>query len=200
MEICLAPHQGLETLVVYAAIKTTDGVREVLAARLLEALADKAPRWVENLEGGTLVLDTGTLGQPLLTLGGKPGPSLSFSESGGLLWGAVAGQGQVGIDAAREEDFTPPYPYARAFGSKEWDWAWRHCQGLTASAAALLWASKEAAVKALEVGFHTLDPLDLEVALLLPAREGLKLIVRVPEEVRVWARPVTHGWLALATV
>ena len=102
------------------------------------------------------------------------------------------------FDAAREEDLAPPYPYSRAFGPTEWDWAWRHCQGRTTAAAALLWAAKEAAVKALGVGFHTLDPLGLEVALLSPAREGLQLMVRVPEEVKAWARPWDQGWLALA--
>lgn len=197
-EIYQLPGPVLGEPIVYAAVEVRDGARELLAARLLEALADLAPEWTRSLEWGPVLLDTGPLGRPLLRLGAKPGPSLSFSEAGDLLWGAVAGGGQVGLDAAREEDFTPPYPYSRAFGQAEWDWAWRHCQGRTAVAAALLWAAKEAAVKALGVGFHTRDPLDLEVALLSPAREGLQLLVRGPEEVKAWARPWDHGWLALA--
>ena len=33
---------------------------------------------------------------------------------------------------------------------------------------------------------------------LSPAGEGLQLMVRVPQEVKAWARPWSHGWLALA--
>ena len=199
-EIYLLPGPVLGEPIVYAAVEVKDGARELLVARLLEALADLAPEWTGVLEWGPVLLDTGPLGQPLLRLGAQPGPSLSFSEAGDLLWGSVAGGGQVGLDAAREEDFSPPYPYSRAFGPAEWDWAWRHCQGRTATAAALLWAAKEAAAKTLGVGFHTLDPLDLEVVLLSPAWDGLQLMVRVPEVIKAWARPWDHGWLALAAV
>ena len=197
-EIYQLPGPVLGEPIVYAAVKVGDGAREFLAARLLEALADPAPEWTGALEWGPVLLDTGPLGRPLLSLGAKPGPSLSFSESGGLLWGAVAGKGQVGLDASREDDFASPYPYSRAFRPAEWDWAWRQCQGRTAAAAALLWAAKEAAVKALGVGFHALDPLDLEVVLLSPSWDSLRLLVRVPEEVKAWARPWDQGWLALA--
>ena len=197
-EIYQLPGAVLGEPIVYAAVEARDGARELLAARLLAALAGLAPEWTGVLEWGPVVLDNGPLGRPLLRLGAKHGPSLSFSEAGGLLWGAIAGGGQVGLDAAGEEDLAPPYPYSRAFGPVEWDWAWQHCQGRTTAAATLLWAAKEAAVKALGVGFHTLDPLDLEVALLSPAGEGLQLMVRVPQEVKAWARPWSHGWLALA--
>jgi phosphopantetheinyl transferase len=199
-EIWLLPRLGPAELVVYAAVPAGEGAREFLAARLLEVLAEQAPEWTGALTWGTLALDTGTLGQPLLKLGGRMGPNLSFSVAGSQVWAAMAGQGRVGVDAAREADFEPPYPYARAFGTEEWDWASRLCQGRTASAAALLWAAKEAAVKALGVGFHTLDPLDLEVAKLSPAGEGISLTVRTPEPVSAWSRPLADGWLALAGV
>ncbi len=200
LEICLAPCLGPWGPVVYAAVEAGEGSREFVAARLLATLAGLAPEWSGALEGGTLTLDTGPMGQPLVKLGDRPGPSLSFSEAGGLLWAALTGKGSVGVDAAREEDFVPPYPYSRAFGSQEWDWAWRHCRGRTPSAAALLWAAKEAAVKALGVGFHTRDPLDLEVSLRASTREGLHVIIRSPEIVNSWARPWAAGWLALAVV
>jgi hypothetical protein len=187
-EIWLLPRLGKASPVVYAAVPAGEGAREFLAARLLEALAGQAPEWAGALAWGALALDTGSLGQPLLKLGGRLGPSLSFSESGGLVWAALAGAGRVGVDAAREADFKPPYPYSRAFGKEEWDWA-------------LLWAAKEAAVKALRVGFHTADPLDLEVAKLSPAWEGLGLVVRgASGEISAWARPLADGWLALAGV
>jgi hypothetical protein len=197
-EICLVPRLGLGEPVVYAAVEAREGAREFLATRLLEALGEVAPKWSGALAWGSLVIDSGPLGQPLLRLGDQPGPSLSFSEAGGLLWAALSGQGRVGVDAAREEEFAPPYPYSRAFGREEWDWAWRHCQGRTTSAAALLWAAKEAAVKALGVGFHTIDPLDLEVTLRTTAGEGLDLIVQAKVPVSAWARPLADGWLALA--
>lgn len=188
--------------VVYGAAAAGAAARELLAGRLLTCLAGLAPEWAGSPGGGALSLDAGPLGQPLLSIGGRAGPSLSFSAAGGLLWGALAGRGQVGVDAAREGDFAPPYPYSRALGGGEWDWAWRHCQGQTAAAAALLWAAKEAAVKALGTGFHTLDPLDLEVACLTPAGEGFEVAVQVRSRATVsaWVRPLADGWLGLALV
>jgi hypothetical protein len=197
-EIYRLPRLGPAALVVYGAVAKGQGAREFLAARLLETLAAEAPEGTEALAGGALELATGPLGQPFLKLGGRPGPSLSFSEAGGLVWAAMAGRGRVGVDAAREADFEAPYPYSRAFGAEEWDWAWQFCQGRTAAAAALLWAAKEAAVKALGVGFHTRDPLDLEVAQGWPAWEGISLTVTTPKPVSAWARPLADGWLALA--
>jgi phosphopantetheinyl transferase len=200
-EIFRLPRLGKAGPVVYAAAPSGEGPRELLAARLLAALAEQVPAWRGALRWGALALETGPLGQPLLKLGGRPGPGLSFSEAGGLVWAAMAGEGRVGVDAAREADFEPPYPYSRAFAKEEWDWASRLCQGRPASAAALLWAAKEAAVKALGTGFHTVDPLDLETAKLAPAGEGIGLVVRgAAGEVNAWARALGDGWLALAGV
>jgi len=199
-EINVLPRLGPGEPVVYAAVTAGQGAREFLAARLLETLAELAPQWARACAQGTLVLDSGPLGQPLLLIGEEPGPSLSFSEAGGLLWAALTGRGQVGVDTALEADFTPPYPYSRAFGREEWEWAWRHCQGQSAAAAALLWAAKEAAVKALGTGFHTTDPADLEVVPLGPAWGGLNLVVRAPQAVNAWVRPLAEGWLGLAVV
>jgi phosphopantetheinyl transferase len=198
--IYLLPGPGLGEPVVYGAVRVGAETRESLAARLLAALAGLAPRWTGALDWGTLTLEADPLGRPLLKLGTKPGPSLSFSEAGNLLWGALIADGQVGLDAALEKDLAPPYPYARVFGPEEWDWAWRHCQGRTAAAAALLWAVKEAAVKALGVGFHTLNPRDLQAVFLSFGLEGLQLIVRTPKEIKAWARPCPGGSLALAAI
>jgi phosphopantetheinyl transferase len=197
-EIQRLPRLGPAAPVLYAAVAKGEGARRLLASRLLKALAEEAPEWTEALAKGDLELATGPLGQPLIKLGVKLGPSLSFSEAASLVWGAMAGSGRVGVDAALEADFAPPYPYSRAFGRKEWDWAWRLCRGRTAAAAALLWAAKEAAVKALGVGFHTLDPVDLEVAKGSPAWDGIVLTVATPRPVSAWALPLADGWVALA--
>ena len=199
LEVCLVPRLGPGGPVVFAAVAKEDGAKEFLAARLLDALAGQAPEWAAAGDKGPPVVGTGSLGQPLLSLGDRPGPSISFSEAGGLLWGALAGVGRVGLDAALAEDFAPPYPYSRTFQPGEWDWAWRHCQGKPPAAAALLWAAKEAAVKALGVGFHKLDPQDLEVGAPSPHHDGLLFRVQAPEvAVSAWARPLQNGWLALA--
>ena len=97
-EICLLPRPGLGEPVVYASMRKGEGAREWLAARLLEALAGVAPEWTGAPDWGPLALDTDPLGRPLLNLGPKPGPGLSFSEAGDLLWGALIGAGQVGLD------------------------------------------------------------------------------------------------------
>ena len=51
-------------------------------------------------------------------------------------------------------EFEAGYPMARAFRPAELDWARPLSGGNTSGAAALLWSLKEAAVKALGVGFH----------------------------------------------
>lgn len=200
-EIYLLPAGALGEPVVYGAVRIGACAREWLAARLLEALSGPAPEWTGAPDWGPLTLSSDPRGRPLLWLGSKPGPGISFSEAGEQLWGALAAQGQVGLDAAPAADFSPPYPYARVFGPEEWDWAWRHCRGRTVSAAALLWAAKEAAVKALGVGFHNLEPGGLQVVHLAPAWEGLQLLVRVPpDEVKAWVRPWPWGWLAVTAI
>ena len=58
---------------------------------------------------------------------------------------------------------------------------------------------RAAAVKALGVGFHKLDPQDLEVEALSPQHKGLLFNVQAPDvTVSAWARPLKNGWLALA--
>ena len=105
-------------------------------------------------------------------LGGRPGPSISFSQAAGRLWAALTCTGQVGVDAALPSEFEESYPWARAFRPAELAWARPLAGGDTAGAAALLWALKEAAVKALGVGFHLLDPLAVEAVSPRPWQGG----------------------------
>jgi phosphopantetheinyl transferase len=189
---------GTGRLLVYASRTAARGAKEALARLLLTALSPLAPAWAEAFTWGPLRLSAGPLGQPLLFLGPRPGPPISFSHAGDSLWGALAAAGHVGIDAALETEFAPPYPFHRAFCRSEWEWALSCCQGREPAAAALLWAAKEAAVKARGTGFHTIDPLAVTVSPPSPAHDGLLLTVHTPEPLPAWARPLPGGWLALA--
>ncbi|MBM4284463.1 MAG: 4'-phosphopantetheinyl transferase superfamily protein [Deltaproteobacteria bacterium] len=142
-------------------------------------------------------LERGPLGQPLLRLGGKPGPAVSFSEAGGRLYGAVSLTGRVGVDATRPEEFTPPYPLARVFRSGEFNLALRLTENRPRQAAALLWALKEAALKALGVGFHRLAPREVVVGEPEPGPGGRLFPVQADRTVLTWAAPREGGWLAI---
>jgi phosphopantetheinyl transferase len=114
------------------------------------------------------------MGRPLLTINGAPGPWVSFSHWGGFTWAALAvGPDAVGVDAVAQAEFDGPYPFRRAFHPEEWSSVEKM---LPASrAAALLWAAKEASVKAWGCGFKFLDPVDVRVELLrgdLPKKDS----------------------------
>ena len=80
----------------------------------------------------------------------------------------------------------------------ELDWARPLSGGDTAGAAALLWALKEAAVKALGVGFHVLDPLAVEAVSPRPWQGWVRVSVKAGPILPAWARPEGGGWLAIA--
>ena len=147
--------------VFYASDQAGPGAKERLVRRLLASLSglETGGAW-QSPE--TVSLELTALGQPRLMLQGQPGPAISFSQAAGRLWAALTTAGQVGVDAALPSEFEEGYPMARAFRPAELDWARPLSGGDTAGAAALLWALKEAAVKALGVGFHVLAPLAVE--------------------------------------
>ena len=87
---------------------------------------------------------------------------------------------------------------ARAFRPAELDWARTLSRGDIAGAAALLWALKEAAVKALGVGFHVLAPLAVEAASPRPWQGWIRVLVTAGAILPAWARPEGGGWLAIA--
>ena len=180
--------------VIYASGLPGPGAKERLVRQLLSSLPGQETAGPSR----AVTLETTTLGQPRLFLGGQPGPAVSFSQAGGCLWAALAPVGQVGVDAALPSEFEPGYPLARAFQSVELDWARPLCGGDTAGAAALLWALKEAAVKALGVGFHRLDPLAVEAFSPKPWQGGWRVAVQAGPVLPAWVRPVAGGWLALA--
>ena len=196
-QIDVLPRLGEGGPVVYGAVAAGEGVREFLAARLLESLALRAPAWTGALDWGALTLMAGPLGRPLLKLGGEARAGPVFQRSRGHPLGRHGRGGRLAWTRRWQEILRrrtrTPGPSAGRSGIGP---------GVTARAAPrppqLLWAAKEAAVKALGSGFHTVDPLDLEVVPLAPAWEGQLLLVRAAGPVSAWARALPAGWLALA--
>jgi hypothetical protein len=177
--------------VIYASDLAGAGAKERLVQRLLACLPGQ-------LAPGPVSLEVTALGQPRLILGGQPGPAVSFSHAAGRIYAALTCIGQVGVDAAMPAEFEAGYPMARAFRPAELDWARPLGGGATAGAAALLWALKEAAVKALGVGFHFLDPLAVEVESPRPWQGGWRVLVQAGRILPAWVRPEAGGWLAIA--
>lgn len=187
---------GRSDPVMYASDPAGPLAKERLVLRLLASLPGQEA--LNTGQWGTVNLEATALGQPRLFLGGQPGPAVSFSQAAGRLWAAMAATGQVGVDAALPAEFEAGYPLARAFRPAELDWARPLSGGDPAGAAALLWALKEAAVKALGVGFHFLDPLAVEVFHPRPWQGGWRVLVKAGRILPAWARPEAGGWLALA--
>jgi hypothetical protein len=181
-------------LVLYASDLAIPGVKERLVRRLLAGL----PGRETDDPWPAVTLDTAALGQPRLLLNGLPGPAISFSRAAGRLWAALAPVGRVGLDVALASEFEENYPWARAFLPGELAEARLLNGGDTAPAAALLWALKEAAVKALGVGFHLLDPLAVTVLSPRPWQGGWRVGVTAGPILSAWARPEAGGWLAIA--
>ena len=184
--------------VLYASDLAGPGAKERLVRRLLASLPGQDPGFASQPELWPVSLELTALGQPRLRLNGQPGPAVSFSQAAGRLWAALTPAGQVGVDAALPSEFEEGYPMARACRGAELDWARHLCGGDTAGAAALLWALKEAAVKALGVGFHVLDPLAVEAVSPRPWQGWVRVSVKAGPILPAWARPAGGGWLAIA--
>jgi len=184
--------------VIYASDLAGAGAKERLVRRLLASLPGQDRGGAGQSSPGTVSLELTALGQPRLILGGQPGPAVSFSQAAGRIYAALTPAGQVGVDAAMPAEFGAGYPMARAFRPAEVDWARPLNDGAAAGAAALLWALKEAAVKALGVGFHFLDPLAVEAFSPRPWQGGWRVLVQAGRILPAWARPEAGGWLAIA--
>jgi hypothetical protein len=184
--------------VLYASDPAGPGAKERLVRRLLASLPAQEPGGAGRPAAGTVSLEVTALGQPRLCLDGQAGPAVSFSQAAGRIYAALTPAGQVGVDAAQPAEFEAGYPMARAFRPAELDWARPLNGGTTAGAAALLWSLKEAAVKALGVGFHFLDPLAVEAFSPRPWQGGWRVLVKAGRMLPAWARPEAGGWLAIA--
>jgi phosphopantetheinyl transferase len=110
----------------------------------------------------------------------------------------MAGSGVLGIDVALPEEFPRGYPLGRAFGTAEFAKALKLCAGNCALTAALLWSLKEAAVKAVGLGFHCFDPLEVEANFSATQCDGLLFQVRAGRPIGVRAFREGGGWLAVA--
>jgi phosphopantetheinyl transferase len=110
----------------------------------------------------------------------------------------MSGRGSVGIDVAYPEEFADGYPFARAFRPEELDYARALFHNDTARGAALIWAAKEASVKATGAGFNLFDPLEVRVGTPLVREQGILFEVWADRPVSVWVRPEGRGWLSVA--
>ncbi len=138
----------------------------MLAALLLQRChgARKGLRPSGPAMKGDAELIEGFLGKPELVVGGKRGPSVSFSHVNGSTWAALCPSGaSVGIDATEPGEFVGAYPFFRVFHTEELELAAMATRGDRVEAAALLWSAKEAVVKALGCGFHLIAPLDVRI-------------------------------------
>jgi phosphopantetheinyl transferase len=110
----------------------------------------------------------------------------------------MTGRGNVGIDVAYPEEFAGAYPFHRAFSAEERDCAEALCPNDTARGAALMWAAKEASVKATGAGFNFFDPLEVRVGTPLVREQGVLFEVLADRPISTWVRTEGRGWLSVA--
>jgi phosphopantetheinyl transferase (holo-ACP synthase) len=202
VEIRAADGASADERVVFASAPDRPGTREELAARLARRLSN-APDGGDA--GGALrpAVSHDVAGRPRTSVDGRPGPFVSFSHADGRLWAAASAHVPVGIDVAHEHEFAGDYPFDRVFGTRETADASSRCGGGRLSAAAMLWAAKEAAVKAFGTGFNPWDPLHTVVELEAggAAAERNRFRVQLGDRMacgRLVPRP--GGWIAVAWI
>lgn len=144
------------------------------------------------------------LGRPCLSVHTGSSPAVSFSWEGDRLWSALSFEcSGLGIDAALQRDFSAPYPFARAFGEKEWERAASLLDFDEKWRAAMLWSVKEAAVKMIGCGFHSVDPRDVTIKTLGRCELGWRSDVAASigsalKKVRVYSLKRDEGWISFA--
>lgn len=156
-----------------------EGARSTLVRFLLS-------RWPAGTYRGYLSQEINVFhdpyGKPLLLGPQPPYPAVSFSYGINCLWGAMGKPGDhLGLDVAEAGEFPAGYPYHRLAAAEEWA-AIKDFLGRDKSeSAALLWAAKEAAVKALGCGYRGLSPLQVKLALKAGQAGGCFYCVRLDQ-------------------
>jgi hypothetical protein len=189
--------------------RTRHDVQGVLARTLLDSARRKAT--LQELPGppeSRFEIVRDPWGKPNLIFETGAILSISYSRGAGRLWAALAcGEFSVGVDVSDFAGFGVKYPFSRTFCEREWSWAASQMGGDRASAAALLWAAKEATVKALGCGFHLIDPLWLEVEPLdeIATTAWTTHCVAIhypgfPPSLELAARALENSWCCVATV
>lgn len=184
--------------VVFGSTPSRPEAGQDLASMLMQAMGKMDPCWRIPPGSPPLTLYKNALGQPCLLLGGRPGPSLSFSHEEGQTWAAICGTGSIGIDVAYPQAFTGVYPLARAFRPEELDIVKILGYHDIPRGAALLWSAKEAAVKATGTGFNRYDPLDVRVGVPRLKAQGICFEVTAGHPISTWARSEGQGWISIA--
>lgn len=158
-------------------------------------------------------LQTDLLGRPTIKLRSGRDISISFSYSPEKIWGAVSsGNSTCGIDVAFPSEFLLSYPYRRAFVDGEIDFLSSVHNFSRPEAASFLWSAKESLVKALGIGFHLCDPLNLFIKdarlcgeyfrSIFSISSGLRLKFSFITDLSVWifTRREGDGFLSLSGV
>jgi hypothetical protein len=162
--------------VAVASAPAVQGAQQHLALLLLRTMERFDTRWKAPADENGLTLRKSALGGPCLFVGRREGPSLSFSP----------------------EEFRGAYPFGRAFSIEEMACAGALCPGDTARGAALMWAAKEASVKATGAGFNFFDPLEVRVGPPVFREEGVLFEVMADRPISTWVRTEGEGWLSVA--
>ncbi len=181
---------------IFGSIGNRAEARERLVARLLGRLLHLSQHEL-SLSVGLPVLKADGLGRPFLSLPSRAAPSVSLSHCGSRTWACLAWTAAVGIDVASPGEFRAPYPFARVFHRGEMEEAGKFCGRPLHDRAALLWALKEAAVKALGCGFNFFDPLDVRVKVCKPMDGGLHSEVDAGRVLPAWALRIGRDWVAI---
>jgi len=189
---------GIRGSVLFASAPSVKGAGPRVALSLLRTLARRDARWNAPADENGLTFHKSALGAPFLFVGDREGPSVSFSHGKGRLWAAMSGTGNVGIDVAYQEEFSGTYPFHRAFSAEELECAEALCPMDAARGAALMWAAKEASVKATGAGFNLFDPLEVRVGTPFIREQGVLFEVLVDRPVSTWVTAEDKGWLSVA--
>jgi len=188
--------------------RTRQDVESALAKTLLQSARRQPP--MRDLLGTSedgFEIKKDQWGKPSLVFDAGAVFSVSYSRGSGRLWGALAcGQFSVGIDVSDFTDFAGSCPPERAFSDREWSWAVSRANGDKGAAAALLWAAKEATVKALGCDLQSVNPLSLEV---MPSDQSTAgpwtrytVAIRTPgarSSLDLAARSLEGAWCCVAT-